>query len=345
MVVRVAVAGVGNCTAVLLQGLRYYRNRTEGLWHPNVGGVPVKDVSVVAAFDVDSNKVGVDLSEAINREPNVARRMVEIPRSRIIVEAGLADGEVPPHLRSSKLKTSNKKAVVQVLKEKRADVLLNVISSGSDKASRAYAEACLDAGCSYANCTPSLVLRQGSLVSRFRAKKLVVVGDDLMSQFGSTLFHRGMLKMMVDRGLKVRKSYQLDVGGGAETFNTIDEEIRAAKRKVKTSSVITEVPYKFETVTGTTDYVDYMKNERTSYFWIEASSFLGSPTTLDVYLRSSDGANAGNLLLDVVRAVKASLNAKRFGADQEVCAYAFKSPPRAVHYDEAYARFKDRFVR
>lgn len=344
MVVRVAVAGVGNCTSVLLQGLRYYRNRAEGLWHPKIGGMGVRDVRVVAALEVDSNKVGIDLSEAINTAPNVAKRVVEIPRSGIVVLPGLADGEVPPHLRGVELKTTSKTAVARALKEAEADILLNMISSGSDKSSRAYAEACIDAGCSYANCTPSLVLSDGSLVSRFRAKKLVIVGDDLMSQLGSTLFHRGILKMLVERGLKMRKSYQLDVGGGAETFNTIDEKIRAAKRKVKTSSVMSEVPYKFETVTGTTDYVDYLGNDRTSYFWLEASGFLGSPLTLDVYLRSSDGANAGNLLLDVVRAVKASVKSRRFGVEQEVCAYAFKSPPRAVHYDDAYNAFKGRFV-
>ncbi len=345
MGVRVALSGVGNCASVLLQGLRYYQTRTEGLWHPKIGGMGAKEVRVVAALEVDSNKVGTDLSEAAETAPNVASRTVELPRSGIVVQPGLAEGGVPPQLRGVELKTMSKKAVVKVLKETQTDVLLNLISSGSDKSSIAYAEACLEAGCSYANCTPALVLSHGSLVSRFRAKRLVIVGDDLMSQFGGTLFHRGMLKMLVERGLRMRKSYQLDVGGGAETFNTIDEEIRAAKRKVKTGSVISEVPYKFETVTGTTDYVDYMRNDRTSYFWLEANGFMGSPLTLDVYLRSSDGANAGNMLLDIVRAVKTSLKSRRFGVDQEICAYAFKSPPRAVHYDEAYHLFRDRFVR
>jgi myo-inositol-1-phosphate synthase len=345
LTVRVAIAGVGNCASVLLQGIEFYKiGRREGLWHKRVGGLAVKDIRIVAAFDIDSRKVGTDIADAANEEPNVARKVLEIPPMGVRVEAGLVEGEVPPHLRNERIVKSDARNVVKTLGESNADILLNLISSGSNRASIAYANACLKASCSYANCTPTLVLKERSIVSRFRDAKLAIVGDDLMSQFGGTIFHRGVLKMMVDRGVKVLKSYQLDVGGGAETFNTIDEEIKMVKRRLKTESVVSEVPYKFETIAGTTDYVDYMNNDRTSYFWIEGRGFMNSPITFDVYLRSSDGANAGNILLDVIRSVCASARSGRYGAIEEICAYAFKSPPSKMHFDEAYSRFQEKFV-
>jgi myo-inositol-1-phosphate synthase len=150
---------------------------------------------------------------------------------------------------------------------------------------------------------------------------------------------------MVRRGVKITKSYQLDVGGGSETLNTIDEAIKMAKRSVKTGSVATEVPYQFETVAGTTDFVDYMGNERTSYFWFEGNGFMNSWISVDVYLRSTDGANAGNILLDVVRATYRTLKSGKLGTINEICAYGFKAPPKQMHYDEAYTKFAAAYVR
>ena len=154
-----------------------------------------------------------------------------------------------------------------------------------------------------------------------------------MSQFGGTVFHKGLLGLMVKRGVKLSKSYQLDVGGGAETENTSNEEIKMAKREVKTGSVATEVPYKFETIAGTTDFVDYMGNDRTSYFWFEGSSFLDSDISVDVYLRSSDGANAGNVLLDVILATYGTMKVGKLGTVGEIIAYGFKYPPKPMSFE------------
>jgi myo-inositol-1-phosphate synthase len=229
--------------------------------------------------------------------------------------------------------------VAKQLERARADILVNLISSGSDASSEEYAIASLEAGCGFVNCTPTLLLRRSRLVAGFAKAKLPLVGDDLMSQFGGTVFHKGLLNLMVDRGVKISKSYQLDVGGGSETFNTMDERIKKAKRSVKTRSVASEVPYKFETVAGTTDFVDYMGNDRTSYFWAEGSGFMSSGVGVDVYLRSSDGANAGNILFDVLRATYKSVRSGRPRAVSEICAYGFKTPPKPVHYEEAYRNF------
>lgn len=346
MKVNVAVAGVGNCASVFLQGLEFYCRKGEsaGLWHPVMAGMRPRDIHVVAAFDIDSRKVGLDLSDAALASPNVAKKYVELPKSRVKVAAGISKGDVAPHLSKSKLSTSNRTGVAQALRRSGTELFVNLISSGSDKSSEEYALAALDAGCSFINSTPSLLLKKPKLVSAFQKAKLPLVGDDLMSQFGGTVFHRGLVNLLVKRGVRISKSYQLDVGGGSETFNTVDETIKMAKRNVKTLSVSQEVPYKFETVAGTTDFVDYMGNDRTSYFWTEGTAFLNSKVVVDVYLRSSDGANAGNTLLDVIRATHRSAKSGKLGALDEICAYGFKSPPRPMHFDEAYQKFAAAFV-
>ncbi|QQG48583.1 MAG: L-myo-inositol-1-phosphate synthase [archaeon] len=340
MPVRVALAGVGNCASVFLQGLEFYsKGKSAGLWHPSVAGLRPGDVKVVAAFDIDQRKVGLDLSKAAFATPNVVRRYADLRRSGVKVKAGVSSGDIPPHLKGSKLTKSGTASVAGELESADADILVNMISSGSDASSEAYAAAALKAGCAFVNCTPALLLKRNKLAAAYAKAKLPLVGDDLMSQFGGTVFHKGLLGMMVKRGVKISKSYQLDVGGGSETLNTIDESIKMAKREVKTTSVASEVPYKFETIAGTTDYVDYMGNDRTSYFWFEGSGFMNSGISVDVYLRSSDGANAGNVLLDVIRATHRARKTGKTGTVGEICAYGFKSPPKPTGFEEAARKF------
>ena len=346
MKARIAVAGVGNCASVFTQGLAYYSSAQKpGLWHPRVAGMRPSDLSIVAAFDIDQRKIGLGLNKAILAAPNVAQKYADVPDTGVVVGAGLSKGDVAPHLSSSKLSTTTREELVEQLEGADADILVNLVSSGSDGSSEEYALAALEAGCAFVNCTPSLLLKRRKLVGRFARAKLPLVGDDLMSQFGGTVFHKGLLNLMVNRGVKLTKSYQLDVGGGSETLNTIDERIKLAKRGVKTTSVASEVPYKFETVAGTTDFVDYMGNDRTSYFWVEGGGFLGSGVTVDVYLRSSDGANAGNILFDVLRATYAAKKTRKLKGVGGICAYGFKSPPEREHFAEAYARFVSAFVK
>jgi myo-inositol-1-phosphate synthase len=346
MKLKVAIAGVGNCASVFVQGLKYYSTgQTAGLWHPLVAGLKPGDIEVVAAFDIDKRKVGIDVSEAMFSKPNVAKKYVDVGPLGVQVSPGITKGDVAPHLARSKLLTSGRRQVSRVIGEAGADVTVNLVSSGSDAASEEYARAALGAGSSFINCTPALLLQRQKLVSAFSRAGIALVGDDLMSQFGGTVFHRGLLRFMANRGVKITKSYQLDVGGGTETFNTIDETIRAAKRTVKTASVAREIPYQFETVTGTTDFVDYMGNDRTSYFWTEGRGFLNSGVTVDVYLRSSDGVNAGNILLDVIRATYRVAKNRKPRYVNEICAYGFKSPPEPMHLEEAYERFTTAFMR
>jgi len=346
LAVKIAIAGVGNCASVFVQGLKFYsRDERRGLWHPKVAGLKPRDLQVVAAFDIDSRKVGLELSRAIFSPPNVARRFLSVPKGGVTVEAGISKGDAAPHLRSVRLERSGADEMAKRLEASGADILLNLISSGSVASSEEYARASLKAGCGFINCTPSLVLKNNKLVVDFQKEKLPLIGDDLMSQFGGTIFHKGLLGLMVKRGVRVSKSYQLDVGGGSETLNTMDENIKMAKRQVKTTTVASEVPYKFETIAGTTDFVDYMGNDRTSYFWFEGSTFMDGGISVDIYLRSSDGANAGNVLFDVVRAAYRCMQIGKLGTVGEICAYGFKSPPKPMHYDEAYTKFAALYIR
>ena len=346
MAAKIALAGVGNLASVFIQGLKFYSgDERRGVWHPNIAGLRPKDIQVVAAFDVDSRKVGLELSKAAFAPPNVARRYLALPKGKILVDPGVSKGDAAPHLSQTRLVKAGSDEVAKRLEGSGADILINLISSGSAASSEEYARAAFRAGCAYVNCTPSLVLRNSKLVADFHRAKLPLLGDDLMSQFGGTIFHKGLLGLMVKRGVKIAKSYQLDVGGGSETLNTIDEEIKLAKRAVKTTAVASEVPYKFETIAGTTDFVDYMGNERTSYFWFGGTGFMNSDISVDIYLRSSDGANGCNVLLDVIRATYRSMKTGRLGTIGEICAYGFKSPPKPMRFDEAYAKFNALYVR
>ncbi len=282
---------------------------------------------------------GFESLEGRSCPPNVAKRYQTPLRTSVRISPGISKGDLAPHLRGTRIEKSTPDQIAKALEDSGADVFVNLISSGSDASSEEYAGAALRAGCAFVNCTPSLVTKNNRLAAGFVKGRLPLIGDDLMSQFGGTVFHKGLLGLLVRRGIRVSKSYQLDVGGGTETLNTIDETIRMAKRKLKTSSVASEVPYPFETITGTTDFVDFMGNDRTSYFWFEGSGFMNSGFSVDVYLRSSDGANAGNVLLDVLRATHRVMKTGKLGTVNEICAYGFKSPPKPMHFDEAAAKF------
>jgi myo-inositol-1-phosphate synthase len=344
--VKIALAGVGNFASVFIQGLKFYLgDERRGLWHSNVAGLRPGDIQVVAAFDVDPRKVGLELSKAAFAPPNVARRYIALPRTKVVVGSGISKGDAAPHLSGVRLERGTTDEVSRQIEASGAEILVNLISSGSTASTEEYARAALRANCAFVNCTPNLVLKNAKLVTDFHRAKLPLVGDDLMSQFGGTIFHKGLLGLMVKRGVRVSKSYQLDVGGGSETLNTIDEGIKMAKREVKTTAVASEVPYKFETIAGTTDFVDYMGNDRTSYFWFEGSGFMKSDISVDIYLRSSDGANGGNVLLDVIRATHRCMKVGKLGTVGEICAYGFKSPPKPMRFDEAYGKFAALYIR
>lgn len=334
--VRVAVIGVGNVGSTFLHGIDHYSNgkNTIGLWHQKVAGLKPSNIKVVSAYDIDPTKVGRRLTDAAM----VGSKQSISFKSTVTIEPGILSDETGKFEEPA---TVSLKDFTASLKKSGAKVALNLISSGFEKTSLDYAKAALRAGVSFVNATPSKVAVNTALARQFLQKKLIVAGDDLLSQFGGTAFHKAMIDFMVERGIHVDKSYQLDVGGSAETKNTMDERVRMMKRAMKTVSIGMEAPYKFESVAGTTEYTDFLGDSRNSYYWMSSEGFLGSKIVMDLTLRTSDGANAGNVLFDIVRAISGAKGAK---AAEVINAYGFKNPPKKVKIRQAYASFAKSFV-
>lgn len=346
--IRAAFIGIGNSASATIQGLFYYSSKPgeEGLWHPTVGGYGVNDIEVVAAIDIDQRKVGKDVSEAVFSEPNTAAKHFTIPETGVAVEKGLLEDELNPYLASTlKPVKQDRGSVIEYLKKNRVDIVVSMISSGLDKTSVAYAEAACEAGASFVNTTPTSVATNPVLVEKFQGRRLVLVGDDLMSQFGGTAFHRGLVALLKSKGVKPVKSYQLDVGGGLETLNTMYEDLRDFKKQVKTSSIAEEIEEGWEVVSGTTDYVDFLGNNRITYLQFNATGFMGSSFTINISLRSNDGANAGNIILDVVRAVAKAREDGFSGNVSEISNYGFKKTLEKKRLVEATAIFQSKYCR
>jgi myo-inositol-1-phosphate synthase len=273
--VKVALIGVGNCASSLIQGIQYYSNPKVdqvGLRNPTLGGLSPKDIEAVAAFDVDNRKVGLDLSEAIFAKPNNAPKICDVPKLGVKVAKGpLLDGlgeSTKALIEVSKVPDTN---VAEVLMSSGAEIVVNLLPSGASTAARFYATQAIAAGCAFVNATPTFIASEPSLAQQFEDADLPLVGDDLVDQIGSTALHKTLLKLLSDSGVHINETYQLDVGGGTESVDTMDRT-RDAKRTIKTESVASALPYKTEIVAGSTDYVDFLQNKRDSYFWISSNS-------------------------------------------------------------------------
>ncbi|HYB92584.1 MAG TPA: L-myo-inositol-1-phosphate synthase, partial [archaeon] len=219
------------------------------------------------------------------------------------------------------------------------DVLVNLLPVGASKASRFYADEALKAGCAFVNCTPAKIANDKKLATKFMQAKLPVIGDDLMSQIGGTIFHKSILDFFNSRGVKVKSCYQLDVGGGTESRATIEESRKMLKRGIKTDSIRSVLPYKFNIVSGTTDYVEFLGNKRVSYYWLKGEYFNGAPVMVDIYLRTLDGPNCGSIIFDVVRACKIALGRKTGGILPSICAYGFKDSPKKIPLNDVKKEF------
>jgi len=342
--IKVALVGVGNCASALVQGVEYYKDVTRkeqkvGLRHLNLGNYHPKDIQFVSAFDIDNRKVGKDLSEAIFATPNNTPKFAQPPKSGVVVQKGPVLDGVGEALRNVvKVSDAHEVNVTAELKKSNAEIVLNTLPSGAKKASDGYARQALDAGCAFVNVTPVPIASNKTWTKRFEDKGLPVVGDDLIDQVGATTLHKTLLRLLSENGVKIRETYQLDVGGGTESLDTL-ERTKETKRALKTKAVASALPYKTEVVAGSTDFVDFLENLRDSYFWIKGEYFGEAPMRMDIRLCTVDAPNAGSVLFDVIRAVKLALERKTAGALQSVSAYAFKNPPEALSLEVAAQRF------
>jgi len=340
----VAIAGVGNCASALVQGVEYYKNakstaKVPGLMHVNFGGYHVRDVRFVAAFDVNRNKIGRDLADAIWAEPNCCAKFANVPMVGVRVLPGPVLDGVAPHMKEPFYTYDEKKTkaadVAKALHEVDADVLVNFIPVGSQRATRAYAEACLKAKCGFANCIPEFIASDGAWAKRFERAKLPAAGDDIKSQLGATILHRNLVKLCVDRGVEVDETYQLNLGGNTDFLNMTVEERLHTKRISKTEAVTSLVPYKVPTRIGPSDYVPFLGDKKICHIFLRGRKFGNLPVTLTAKLEVEDSPNSAGVVIDVVRAVKIALDRGVSGALTGVSAYAFKHPPVQVPDDQA----------
>lgn len=345
--IKVALIGVGNCASAFVQGLQYYgkfeKEDYVGLRNPQLGGLSPRDIQVVAAFDVDDRKVGKDLAEAIFAKPNNAPKVADAPSTGVVVHKGpLLDGIGNYTKNIVQVSNTPDSNVAGILKETGTEIVVNLLPSGATEASRWYAEQTLAAECAFVNATPNFIASDAAWAKRFEEAELPLVGDDLIDQVGSTALHKTLLKLLSMNGVRITETYQLDVGGGTESLDTLDRT-REVKRVIKTQSVSSSLPYKAEVVAGSTDYVDFLQNKRDSFFWISGVYFCNAPMQIDLKFSTVDAPNAGSVLFDVVRAMKMALNKKLKGAIVPVCAYAFKRPPQLLPLETAEEMFK-RFI-
>jgi myo-inositol-1-phosphate synthase len=344
--IRVALLGVGNCASALVQGVQYYgkaekEDQALGLKHLFLGGYHPRDVEFVCAFDIEARKIGKDLSEAVFAHPNNTLKITDVPKLNVQVLKGpVLDGVgdlVKGVLKVSKEQDAD---VVEALRDSDAEIAVNLLPSGAKKATEWYAEQALKAGCAFINATPVFIASNASWAGRFEKAGLPVAGDDLADQVGSTAVHKTLLQLLSEQGVRISETYQLDVGGGTESLDTLDRT-RELKRTVKTKSVESVLPYKASVVAGSTDFVDFLQNRRDSFFWIKGFYFGKVPMLLDLRLSTVDAPNAGSVLLDVIRAVKLALNRKVAGALTSVSAAAFKHPLKMLPIEAAEKQFQD----
>ena len=330
--IKVAIVGVGNVASALIQGVEYYKNaRTEeetaGLSHPDFAGYHIGDIQFVAAFDVADTKVGFDLSEAIFAKPNNVMKFNEIPKTGIKVLKGpLLDGVDDILKALVRVSDASEADVVKVLKESGAEILINLLPGSAEQATKYYADIALKAGCAFINGAPIPIASDLEWSKKFEEAGIPLVGDDIQDQLGSTVLHRNILQLLVSRGVKVDKSYQLDVGGGAESLDS-HYRGRMRKRGVKSEAISQDLPYDAPLVAGSSDYVDFMDNSRDSYFYINGRQFGGAPIKIDIRMEVTDGPNAGPILLDAIRGTKLALKRGIAGSLESISAYGFKMPP------------------
>ena len=348
MGIRVAIAGVGNCASALIQGVEYYKNakRDEnipGVMHAYFGDYHISDVEFVAAFEVNKEKIGKDLNEAIWASPNNCAKFADVPKTGVIVQAAPIMDGVAPHMYGSfnADKTIEPVDVTQVLRETKADMLVNYLPVGSAKATEYYAQACLDAGCALLNCIPEFIASRPEWAKKFEEAGLPVAGDDIKSQVGATILHRVVARLFYDRGVLLDSTYQLNIGGNTDFENMTVENRLQTKRVSKTEAVQSLIPYKVPTRIGPSDYVPFLGDHKVCYIRINSHSFGNLPITFDAKLVVNDSPNSAGVVIDAIRAVKIALDRGISGPLLGISSYSFKHPPQQVPDDEAHRWVED----
>lgn len=334
--VRVAIAGVGNCASSLVQGIHYYRNAAiddtiPGLMHVQFGDYHVKDVNIVAAFDVDADKVGTDVSQAIFTEPNCTVKFTEVPFMDVTVQRAPTLDGLGEYYRDTVTESPAAQVdVVQVLKDRKVDVLVSYLPVGSEEADRFYAQCAIDAGCAFVNCLPVFIASDPEWAAKFQDAGLPIVGDDIKSQFGATISHRDLVRLMEERGVKIDRTYQLNVGGNMDFKNMLQRSRLESKKISKTQAVTSNMKSDFKETdvhVGPSDYVPWLDDRKFAFVRVEGTTFGDVPIQIEYKLEVWDSPNSAGIVIDAVRAAKIALDRGVGGPIWAPSAYFMKSPP------------------
>ena len=342
--INVAIIGVGNCASSLIQGVYYYKKAKEtefvpGLMHVNLGGYRISDINFVAAFDIDKNKVGKDLAQAIFTPPNNTFKFGEVPTTGVKIQRGMTHDGLGKYLSQIIQKAPGSTVdIVKALKETQTDMVLNYLPVGSEEATKWYIEQVLAAGCGFINCIPVFIARERYWQERFIDKGLPVIGDDVKSQVGATIVHRVLTRLFRDRGVRLERTYQLNFGGNTDFLNMLERERLESKKISKTTSVTSQLDYKLDPDdihVGPSDYVPWLTDRKFCHIKMEGRTFGDVPLNLELKLEVWDSPNSAGVVIDAIRCCKLALDRGLKGALVAPSAYFMKSPPIQYTDDEA----------
>jgi len=348
--IRVAIIGVGNCASSLVQGVHYYQNAPEdefvpGLMHVNLGGYHIGDIEFSAAFDVDINKVGKDLSEAIYAEPNNTIKFADVPKTGVKVQRGMTHDGLGKYLSQVITKAPGPTAdIVQILRDTKTDVVVSYLPVGAEMATKWYVEQILDAGCAFINCIPVFIAREEYWQKRFMERGLPIIGDDIKSQVGATITHRMLARLFADRGVRVDRTYQLNFGGNTDFLNMLERERLDSKKVSKTNAVTSQIDYILPSAdvhVGPSDYVPWLQDRKWCHIRLEGTTFGDVPLNLEMKLEVWDSPNSAGVVIDAVRCARLALDHGVAGALLAPSAYFMKSPPDQYHDDIARDRVEE----
>jgi len=350
--INVAIIGVGNCASSLVQGIYYYKEASEtkfvpGLMHVNLGGYHISDINFVAAFDIDKNKVGKDLAEAIYAPPNNTFKFSDVPPTGIKVQRGMTHDGLGKYLSQVIQKAPGSTSdIVEVLKETQTDVVINYLPVGSEEATKWYIEQVLTAGCGLINCIPVFIAREKYWQQRFAEREVPIIGDDIKSQVGATIAHRVLTRLFRDRGVRLERTYQLNFGGNMDFYNMLERERLESKKISKTNSVTSQLDYNLDhdnIHVGPSDYVPWLQDRKFCHIKMEGRTFGDVPLNLELKLEVWDSPNSAGVVIDAIRCCKLALDRELKGALVAPSAYFMKSPPIQYTDDEAH-RMVEEFI-
>ena len=351
--VRVAIIGVGNCASSLVQGVEFYKNASErervpGLMHVNLGGYHVRDIEFSAAFDIDVNKVGRDLSEAIFAPPNNTYKFSDVPRLGVKVHRGMTHDGLGKYLRQKIHKApGSTDDIVSILKRTGTDIVVSYLPVGSEMATKWYVEQVLEAGCGLVNCIPVFIASEPYWQQRFLERGLPVIGDDIKSQVGATITHRSLVNLFRERGVRLDRTYQLNFGGNTDFLNMLERERLDSKKISKTNAVTSQLgePMPADNVhVGPSDFVPWLADQKWCYIYMHGTTFGNVPLKCEVKLEVWDSPNSAGVVIDAVRCAKLALDHGLAGPLRGPASYFMKSPPEQCTDHEARER-TEAFIR